>query len=134
MNIVKYNNFNILNFKISDNKLLYLDEEFNIQSPVISEYSIINHNENKYIEVKFNYSKSHRILLELIKSLEDYLDTGKTQMITDILNNTSIKFKINNDTLIFNKNHDEIKLPTNNTIIILFKINYKTMSILNNKI
>ena len=118
-NIIKYKLFDIIKF----NNGLYDDNILLIQSPLINDYSIINHNTTKYLQLKLETDKQLQFLTS-ITAIETKLRTEKTQIITDILNNKFLKVKFDNNTILFDSNYNQIKKFTNNKIILLLKLEY----------
>ena len=129
-NIIKYKNLHIDKFNIYDNNIKYDNNNFSIQSPIISNYNIINQQGYKYIELSIDETKQNNIIfLNLIKSIETKIsnelnDTVKTQLIIDLYNTKHLKVKMFPDTLLFDKNSNEIKILSAYNISLLLKLDY----------
>jgi len=137
INICKNNNGNEIGNEIcnvSNHALTYNNDYFMIQTPIIYDYELLNYNSKHYIELKLNMSKpTHVQFLTFIDSLELKLNNYnikhnikpiKTQIITNIQNNKSIKVKLLNNIVYYNLNKVEINELMNNKISLLFKIEY----------
>ena len=114
---------------------MYDNEEFLIQTPIFYDYELLNINSKHYIELKLDLNRPKHIqFLTLIDSLEiklneinkanNIVNSIKTQIITDIQNNKSIKIKLIDNTIYYNKNKTEINELSNNKISLLIKIDY----------
>ena len=129
-NIIKYKNLDIDKFNIYDNNIKYDNNNFSIQSPIISNYNIINQQGYKYIELSIDETKQNNIIfLNLIKSIETKIsnelnDTVKTQLSIDLYNTKHLKVKMFPDTLLFDKNSNEIKILSAYNISLLLKLDY----------
>jgi len=129
-NIIKYKNLDIYKFNIYDNNIKYDNNNFSIQSPIISNYNIINQQGYKYIELSIDETKQNNIIfLNLIKSIETKIsnelnDTVKTQLSIDLYNTKHLKVKMFPDTLLFDKNSNEIKILSAYNISLLLKLDY----------
>ena len=129
-NIIKYKNLDIDKFNIYDNNIKYDNNNFSIQSPIISNYNIINQQGYKYIELSIDETKPNNIIfLNLIKAIEEKIsnelnDTVKTQLIIDLYNTKHLKVKMFPDTLLFDKNSNEIKILSAYNISLLLKLDY----------
>ena len=129
-NIIKYKNLDIDKFNIYDNNIKYDNNNFSIQSPIISNYNIINQQGYKYIELSIDETKPNNIIfLNLIKSIETKIsnelnDTVKTQLSIDLYNTKHLKVKMFPDTLLFDKNSNEIKILSAYNISLLLKLDY----------
>lgn len=129
-NIHKYNNIDINNIDISNFNIQYNFNNFLIQSPIFNEYEILNYNSKKYIELKFDQTKSsHLKFLTFIDSLElkinKFLNKSiKTQIITDIQNKKSLKVKLLDSTLLFDSTKNEVNKLYSKKISLLFKIEF----------
>ena len=129
-NIIKYKNLDIDKFNIYDNNIKYDNNNFSIQSPIISNYNIINQQGYKYIELSIDETKQNNIIfLNLIKSIETKIsnelnDIVKTQLIIDLYNTKHLKVKMFPDTLLFDKNSNEIKILSAYNISLLLKLDY----------
>ena len=129
-NIIKYKNLHIDKFNIYDNNIKYDNNNFSIQSPIISNYNIINQQGYKYIELSIDETKPNNIIfLNLIKAIEEKIsnelnDTVKTQLIIDLYNTKHLKVKMFPDTLLFDKNSNEIKILSAYNISLLLKLDY----------
>ena len=129
-NIIKYKNLHIDKFNIYDNNIKYDNNNFSIQSPIISNYNIINQQGYKYIELSIDETKQNNIIfLNLIKSIETKIsnelnDTVKTQLSIDLYNTKHLKVKMFPDTLLFDKNSNEIKILSAYNISLLLKLDY----------
>ena len=139
------NNINIINnnqnnTEHEDNKLnnniplIYDNNYFMLQTPVFNDYELFNYNSKHYIDLKLNMTKSNHIqFLTFIDSLELKLNQYnlinnikpiKTQIITDIQNNKSVKVKLLNDTVYYDSDKIEIQMLTSSKISLLLKIDY----------
>lgn len=132
MSIIKYKNFDINKLKFNKYNLLYNNNEFLIQSPIFNSYEIYNYHSKKYIILHLdNFKISHLKFLTLIDSIEILFNNNnnnnliKTQIITNIQNNKSLKTKFNDNSYIFDKNKLLINKLTSNKIILLLKLNYQ---------
>ena len=129
-NIHKYNNIDINNIDISNFNIQYNFNNFLIQSPIFNEYEILNYNSKKYIELKFDQTKSsHLKFLTFIDSLElkinKFLNKSiKTQIITDIQNKKSLKVKLLDSTVLFDSTKNEVNKLYSKKISLLFKIEF----------
>lgn len=129
-NIHKYNNIDINKIDISNFNIHYNFNNFLIQSPIFNEYEILNYNSKKYIELKFDQTKSsHLKFLTFIDSLElkinKFLNKSiKTQIITDIQNKKSLKVKLLDSTVLFDSTKNEVNKLYSKKISLLFKIEF----------
>lgn len=134
MSLIKYKHVDINKIKLNKYNLLYDNNEFLIQSPIFNNYEIYNYQSKKYIILHFdNFKISHLKFLTLIDSIEILFNNNnnnnqnnfiKTQIITNIQNQKSLKTKLNDDTKIFDRNKSLINKLTSNKIILLLKLNY----------
>lgn len=138
--IHKYKNIDINKLNINDFSIEYNNNNFYLQSPIFYDYEILNHNSKKYIELKLDDNKvSHINFLTFIDSLELKLnkyiskDIGKeinksnilkTQIITNIQNKKSLKVKLDDNTVYFNKEKIQIDKLNSNKISLLLKIEF----------
>ena len=133
------NNYNILKSKNIDINLitidknyyiLYNNELFLLQTPIFNNYELVNYNSKHYIDLKLNTEKQNHIqFLTFIDSLEIKLinnssETIKTQIITDIQNKKSVKVKLLNNTIYYDKNKNQINELKSNKISLLLSIEY----------
>lgn len=128
--IYKYNNIDINNLNLSEFNIQYNSNDFLIQGPVFVDYEIFNYNSKKYIELKIDNTKvSHINFLTFIDSLElklnKYSDKPiKTQIITNIQNEKSLKVKLLDDTIYFDSNKNQVKDLFSKKISILLKLEF----------
>lgn len=117
--IYKYSKLNINKINISNLN------DFYIQSPIFKNYELLVYNSDKFIEIKFDNNKiSHIKFLKFINDLEIKLDNIKTEIITDIQDNKSLKIYLNSNTKFFNADKKEISKLNLNKISILFKLEF----------
>lgn len=145
LNIYKYKNFDINKLNVESNNLIYESNSFLIQTPIFTDYEIINYNDKKYLELKIDETKiSHINFLTLIDSIELKMNNElknkqnnqtstksiktqiKTQIITNIQNKKSLKVKIIDSTLLFDSNKEIVSNLYSNKISLLLKIDYFT--------
>lgn len=135
--IIKSKFFDIHNFEISKNNnnnninnrfiVKYSNNEnFCIQTPIIKNFGIEKYVDKRYLDLKLDLTKqTHLQFLTLIDSIETKIKMTnkflKTQIITDIQNNKSLKIKIAN-TLLFDYLGNELTDIINTKIIILLNI------------
>lgn len=130
LQIYKYNKLDINNLNLSEFNIQYNSGEFLIQGPVFTEYDIINYNSKKYIELKIDDTKiSHINFLTFIDSLElklnNYSDKPiKTQIITNIQNQKSVKVKLLDNTIYFDNNKNPVNNLFSKKISLLFKLEF----------
>jgi len=130
LQIYKYNKLDINNLNLSEFNIQYNSNEFLIQGPVFTEYDIINYNSKKYIELKIDDTKiSHINFLIFIDSLElklnNYSDKPiKTQIITNIQNQKSVKVKLLDNTIYFDNNKNPVNNLFSKKISLLFKLEF----------
>jgi exosome complex RNA-binding protein Rrp4 len=128
--ILKYKNVNPNNLFITDFDIKYNLDDFYIQSPIFCKYELLNYNSKKYIELKFDDTKtSHIKFLNLVDSIElkikNYNNKSiKTQIITNIQNKKSLKVKILDNTTIFDVNKNKIENLYGNKISLLLKLEF----------
>ena len=133
LDIHKYNHLDINNIGISEFSIKYNLNDFLIQSPIFTDYEILNYDSKKYLELKLNDKKiSHIKFLTFIDSLEIKLNKFankeiKTQVITDIQNKKSLKVKLLNDTVYFDSNKNEVNKLYTKKISLLFKLEFHKM-------
>ena len=133
------NNYNILKSKNIDINLITIDKNYSIlynnqlfllQTPIFNSYELVNYNSKHYIDLKLNTEKQNHIqFLTFIDSLEIKLinnssETIKTQIITDIQNKKSVKVKLLNNTIYYDKNKNQINELKSNKISLLLSIDY----------
>ena len=146
MNCIKYKNLDINKLNINDFDIKYDNESFYVQGPIFTDYEIINFKDKKYLELKLNEKKTTHInFLTLIDSIELKLNnfiknenvnnhkkctlgtTGtilKTQIITNIQNKKSLKVKINDNTILYNSNKEQVSNLYSHKISILYKLEF----------
>lgn len=136
VNIYKYKNLDINKIQISNFDINYNNNNiFYIQGPIFTDFEIINYNNKKYLELKFNETKSaHNNFLILIDSIEIKLNEFiknnnfnsylKTQIITDIQNKKSLKVKITDLTCFYNSKKEQVSILYSNKISVLFKLEF----------
>lgn len=130
LQIYKYNNIDINNLNLSEFNILYNSNDFLIQGPIFTDYEIINYNSKKYIELKIDNTKISNInFLTFIDSLElklnKYSDKPiKTQIITNIQNEKSLKVKLLDNTSFFDSNKNQVKDLFSKKISILLKLEF----------
>lgn len=129
--VYKYKNIDINKINISLNNINYNNNIFYIQSPIFLDYELQNINSKKYIELKLeNYNSSHVKFLTFIDSIELILNNFikdiniKTQIITNIQNQKSLKAKILENTVYFDINKNKINNLYTNKISLLLKLEY----------
>lgn len=131
LDIYKYNRIDINNIQIYKCNIEYNFNDFLIQSPMFTDYDILNYNTKKYLELKFNDKRmSHIKFLTLIHSLELKMDNItknliKTQIITDIQNKKSLKIKLLDDTKYFDTNKNQISKLSKKKITLLLKLDFQ---------
>jgi hypothetical protein len=137
--IVKYKNVTIDSLIITDNQLYYNNNLVLFQSCMIDMFEILHYKNQKYINVKINKIKINQLkFLTFIQSIECFLQSKygeiRTSIINDIYDNKYIRFKILQNTTLFNQDKNIISILSSHKIIILFVIhiykNYYTPSIL----
>ncbi len=136
--VLKSKNININAISINKNNqnsyscyyLLYNNEHFLIQTPIFNDYELFNYNSKHYIDLKLNTEKlQHVQFLTFIDSLELKLNNYcssilKTQVITDIQNNKSIKVKLLDSTVYYDNNKNKVNILKSNKISLLLSIEY----------
>lgn len=133
-NILKCKNIDINNLNIDKSYSITYnnDSNFLIQTPIFNDYELLNYNDKHYIDVKIDKEKTlHMNFLQFIDSLElkfnNYNNNNqsiKTQIITDIQNEKSVKIKLLDNTTYYNSNKNIINTLTNRKISLLIKIDY----------
>lgn len=132
-NILKCKNIDINKLNIDNNYLITYnnDSNFLIQTPIFNDYELLNYNDKHYIDIKIDKTKPlHINFLQFIDSLEFKLNNYsnkqsiKTQIITDIQNNKSVKIKLQDNTIYYNSNKNIINTLTDGKISLLIKIDY----------
>ena len=133
INIIKSKNLSINSIELHlDNNLIFNNKLLLIQSPIFNNYTIINCNSNKYLELHLDDNKNNHLkFLTLIDSLELKLKSWcynlhnfKTQIITNIQNKKSLKVKLLKDTKYYDSEKNEINKLISNKISLLFKIDF----------
>jgi hypothetical protein len=98
MNITSYNKINLEELNISNNNILYNNEKFCIQTPIIESGEIKTFNDEKYIELHFLNINPHNLFLQNLKNLEktlmDKIDSYDSLILKDTHNKISIKINI----------------------------------------
>lgn len=135
--VYKYKNIDINKINISLNTINYDNNNiFYIQSPLFLQYELQNINSKKYIELKLENNKtSHIKFLTLVDSIELMLNNFnksekmenikiKTQIITNIQNEKSLKAKLLQNTIYFDINKNKVNNLYSNKISLLFKLEY----------
>ena len=106
------------------------NQYFLVQTPIFNDYELFNYNSKHYINLKLNTQKLQHIqFLTFIDSLELKLHNYsslllKTQIITDIQNNKSIKVKLLDNTVYYDNNKNQINILKSNKISLLLSIEY----------
>lgn len=133
------NNYNILKSKNIDINLITIDKNYSIlynnqlfllQTPIFNNYELVHRNSKHYIDLKLNTEKQNHIqFLTFIDSLEIKLINNsseliKTQIITDIQNKKSVKVKLLNNTILYDKNKNQINELKSNKISLLLSVEY----------
>ena len=103
---------------------------FLIQTPILNDYELFNYNNKHYIDLKLDINKIHHVkFLTFIHALELKLNNYnknniKTQIITDIQNNKSVKVKLSDTTIFYDCNKNEVSILTSDKISLLINIDY----------
>ena len=136
--VLKSKNIDINTISINKNNqhsnisyyLSYNNERFLLQTPIFNDYELFNYNSKHYIDLKLNTEKlQHVQFLTFIDSLElklnNYSNSSlKTQVITDIQNNKSIKVKLLDSTIYYDNNKNQVNILKSNKISLLLSIEY----------
>ena len=129
--ILKFKDIDISKINIDKFSIQYENTDFYIQTPIFN-YEIINYDNKKYLELKIDYNKTSHIkfltfldALELKIMKENNSKNIKTQIITNIQNEQSVKVKLlDKNTTIFDRDKNLIENLTSNFISLLLNIEY----------
>jgi hypothetical protein len=108
MSIVSYKLINIDVIDIVNGNLLYNNEKFYVQTPVMGSSEIINHDGEYYIQFNFIDTPTHNLFLSILKNIEKKIietnESFDTFFLRDIHNNISLRVHIDSvSNTFFNK-------------------------------